>query len=162
MKKDKLKQVFENVSVIDTSSEGLAVAKVEDLVVFVKGAVPGDVINLKINRFKKSYGEGTVEKIITPSPDRVEAKCEHFGTCGGCKWQNLDYRTQLKFKQKTVYDAFKRIAGIENPKINEIIPSHENYYYRNKLDFSFSSKKWLTKEVIESGEYFEFSFAGSF
>ena len=155
MKKDKLKQIFENVEVLDTSSEGLAVAKVEDLVVFVQGAVPGDIINLKINRYKKSFAEGVVESLIKPSPNRVEANCEHFGTCGGCKWQHLDYKAQLDFKHKTVYDAFKRIGGIEQPLVEKIIPSGEKYYYRNKLDFSFSSKKWLTKQVIESGEYFD-------
>ena len=155
MKKDKLKKIFENVEVIDTSSEGLAVAKVEDLVVFVQGAVPGDLIDLKITRFKKSFAEGVIERLVVPSPDRVGARCEHFGICGGCKWQHLNYSAQLKFKQKVVYDAFKRIGGIENPVINAIIPSEENYYYRNKLDFTFSSKRWLTKEVIESGEYFD-------
>ena len=155
MKKDKIKKIAENVSIVDTSSEGMAVGKVDDLVVFVKGAVPGDVVDVRIQHYKKSFAEGTVEKIVSPSPDRIEPVCSHFGTCGGCKWQSLSYSAQLKYKQKTVSDALQRIAGINDLPINEILPSEENYYYRNKLDFAFSSKKWLTKEMIESGEFFD-------
>ena len=97
---------------------------------------------------------GTMEKLEVPSPDRISPVCSHFGTCGGCKWQNLSYAAQLRFKEKHVKDALERIGKIELPEIMPILGSDADLYYRNKLDFSFSSKKWLTRAQIESGETF--------
>lgn len=132
----------------------MAVGKHEDLVVFVKGAVPGDIVDVTVKKIKKNFAEGVLLNLIKASPHRVSSVCEHFGTCGGCKWQHLDYEAQLKFKQKYVYDALTRLAKIENPIISPIIASDKKYKYRNKLDFTFSSKKWLTQDVIDSGEIF--------
>ena len=154
MKVKRPNKIVEGVTIIDTSSEGLAVARVEDMVVFVEGAVPGDVCTIQIYRIKKKFGEAKVVKLEKPSPDRIEPVCQHFGTCGGCKWQHLDYKTQLSFKQKHVVDSLKRLAKIEFPEPMPILGSAKQYEYRNKLEFTASSKRWLTAEQIKSGEDF--------
>jgi 23S rRNA (uracil1939-C5)-methyltransferase len=147
----KIKKNFElqGLEVVDTSTEGKAIARHENLVVFIEGAVPGDVVDVMVHRKKNSYAEAKVVRIIKPSPNRVEPRCEHFGTCGGCKWQNLDYNTQLYFKQKYVTDAFTRIGKLTYPELTPILGNKEAYFYRNKLEFSFSNKKWLTTEQIK-------------
>jgi 23S rRNA (uracil1939-C5)-methyltransferase len=144
--------VIENLEVVDISSEGKAVAKHEGLVVFIDGAVPGDVVDVMVHRKKSSFAEGKVHALKTPSPERVQPRCEHFGTCGGCKWQNFSYKKQLEFKQKYVYDAFTRIGKLNFTQINPIFGNASEYFYRNKLEFSFSNKKWLTTEELANKE----------
>jgi 23S rRNA (uracil1939-C5)-methyltransferase len=148
-------KVIEGVNVIDTSSEGLAVARIEDMVVFIEGAVPGDICTIQIHTQKRKFAMANLVKIEKPSTLRVKNKCVHFGVCGGCKWQNLSYESQLQFKFKSVKDALERVGKLDLPEMLPILGSEENYYYRNKLDFSFSNKRWLTREQIQSGETFE-------
>ncbi|MBA2610617.1 MAG: 23S rRNA (uracil(1939)-C(5))-methyltransferase RlmD [Bacteroidetes bacterium] len=155
MSKIKKNFILENLEVIDISTEGKAIAKQDGLVVFIEGAVPGDVVDVMVHRKKNNLAEGKVDKIIKLSELRVDPKCEHFGTCGGCKWQNLSYKSQLEFKQKYVYDAFTRIGKLTFPEIMPILGNANEYYYRNKLEFGFSNKKWLTNEQIASKEEVE-------
>jgi 23S rRNA (uracil1939-C5)-methyltransferase len=155
MKIKRPNKIVEGVQIIDTSSEGLAVARVDDLVVFVEGAVPGDVCTINIYRIKKKFGEAKVLKLEQPSPDRIQPECKHFGVCGGCKWQHLSYSAQLRFKQKTVFDALTRLAKVEFPEMMPILASANEYRYRNKLEFTFSAKKWLTEAEIKSGKDFD-------
>ena len=154
MKTKRSNKIVEGVKIIDTSSEGLAVARIDEMVVFVEGAVPGDVCTIEIYRIKKKFGEAKLIKIEQPSQYRIQAACEHFGTCGGCKWQHMDYKAQLTFKQKHVFDALTRIAKVEFPEMPPILGGEAIYNYRNKLEFTFSSKKWLTVAEIESGQEF--------
>ncbi len=149
----KIKKNFElqGLEIVDTSTDGKAIAKHENLVVFIEGAVPGDVVDVMVHRKKNSYAEAKVIRIVTPSKDRIEPKCEHFGTCGGCKWQSLSYATQLYYKQKYVTDAFTRIGKLTYSDVTPILANKEPYFYRNKLEFSFSNKKWLTNEEIKNG-----------
>ena len=150
----KILPVLENVSVMDASSDGQSVARLEEYVVFIKGAVPGDVVDVQITRKKSKYREGKAIHVHTFSEKRTEPVCLHFGTCGGCKWQNMDYKWQLFYKQKQVSDALTRLAKIELPEIQQIIPSGKTYQYRNKLEYTFSNKKWLTQEEITSDAQF--------
>ena len=155
MGKIKKNFLIENLEVLDISTEGKAIAKHEGLVVFIEGAVPGDVVDVMVHRKKNSFAEGKVHAFRNYSKDRVSPVCAHFGTCGGCKWQNLNYETQLKFKQKYVYDAFTRIGKFEFPELLPIVPNELPYFYRNKLEFSCSNKKWLTLEQIQAEEAIE-------
>lgn len=148
MTKIKKNFLLENLEVIDISTEGKAIAKHEGLVVFIAGAVPGDVVDVMVHRKKNSFAEGKVHAIKTPSPHRVQPICEHFGTCGGCKWQDFAYVKQLEFKQKYVYDAFTRIGKLTFPEMLPILGNATEYFYRNKLEFSFSNKRWLSVEEI--------------
>lgn len=136
-------KLFENVSIIDIAEEGKGVGKAEDFVLFVDKAVPGDIADIEIYRKKKNFGEGKITNLKHPSEYRTEPFCEHFGTCGGCKWQHMDYAPQLKFKQKTVADALSRLGKIDVTGILPIIGSPVDKYYRNKLEFTFSNKRWL-------------------
>jgi len=146
------KNIFvENAEIVDISSEGKSVAKVDGMVIFIEGGVPGDFADVMITRKKNNYAEGHIVNLKSPSPNRLESKCEHFGHCGGCKWQNMNYSTQLFFKQKTVADALTRIGKLDISSMKPIVANQENYFYRNKLEFSFSDKKWLTNEEIKSG-----------
>lgn len=154
-RKKKELPLIENVEIIDVAAEGKAIAKVDDLVVFIPYVVPGDVIDLQITRKKNKYAEGKPVRFISYSPNRTEAFCEHFGICGGCKWQVLPYAEQLKYKQKQVEDNLTRIGKIELPDIHHILGSEKTQFYRNKLEFTFSNKKWLTLEQINSGESFD-------
>ena len=149
MTKIKKNFVLENLEVVDISTEGKAIAKHEGLVVFIDGAVPGDIVDVMVHRKKNSFAEGKVDKFILLSPQRTQPVCKHFGTCGGCKWQNLAYSSQLNFKQKYVYDAFTRIGKLNFGEILPIIANKEQYFYRNKLEFSFSNKKWLTNQEMQ-------------
>ncbi len=144
--------VVNDVEVIDTSAEGKAVAKHEGLVIFCEGGVPGDIVDINIHRKKNKLAEGKVVAVKKTSEYRVKPQCIHFGTCGGCKWQNMSYEAQLKFKQKFVSDALIRIGKLEIPEIEPIFANKEAYFYRNKLEFSFSNKKWLTEQQIKSEE----------
>ncbi len=152
MTKIKKNFVLEKLEVVDISTEGKAIAKHEGLVVFIEGAVPGDIVDVMVHRKKNSFAEGRVHQFIKYSDRRVNPSCQHFGTCGGCKWQNMAYSSQLEFKQKYVYDAFTRIGKLTFPEMNPILGNAKEYYYRNKLEFSFSHKKWLTPEQMASGE----------
>jgi 23S rRNA (uracil1939-C5)-methyltransferase len=152
MTKIKKNFTLENLEVIDISTEGKAIAKHDGLVVFIEGAVPGDVVDVMVHRKKNNFAEAKVLKITTFSDKRVTPICEYFGTCGGCKWQNLAYDTQLAFKQKYVYDAFTRIGKLAFNEILPIVGNKKDYFYRNKLEFSFSNKKWLTQEQISSND----------
>lgn len=155
MKKEKKKlPVLEQVHVIDAGTEGQSIGRVDDVVVFIKDAVPGDVVDVQLTRKKNKYREGFALKIHSESDKRTLPVCAHFGVCGGCKWQNMEYKWQLFYKQKQVSDALTRLAKIDLPEIQPIFPSKEQYYYRNKLEFTFSNKKWLTNEQIASGDDF--------
>lgn len=154
-RKKKELPLIENIEIVDVAAEGKAIAKVDDLVVFIPYVVPGDVIDLQITRKKNKYAEGKPVRFISYSPNRTEAFCEHFGICGGCKWQVLPYAEQLKYKQKQVEDNLTRIGKIELPDIHHILGSEKTQFYRNKLEFTFSNKKWLTLEQINSGESFD-------
>ncbi|HEX8515942.1 MAG TPA: 23S rRNA (uracil(1939)-C(5))-methyltransferase RlmD [Bacteroidia bacterium] len=140
--------VLENISVTDASSDGQSIARTDEYVIFIKGAVPGDVVDLQITRKKSKYREANTIAVKHASEKRTEPVCKHFGTCGGCKWQNMSYEWQLFYKQKQVTDALTRLARIELPEIQQILPSNKVYFYRNKLEFTFSNKKWLTLEQI--------------
>ncbi|MBK5719367.1 23S rRNA (uracil(1939)-C(5))-methyltransferase RlmD [Dysgonomonas sp. Marseille-P4677] len=153
-RKKKEHPLIENVQIVDIAAEGKAIAKIDDLVVFIPYVVPGDIVDLQITRKKNKYAEGKPVRFISYSPNRVEAFCEHFGICGGCKWQILPYVEQLKFKQKQVTDNLTRIGKVELPEIQPILGSDKTEFYRNKLEFTFSNKKWLTLEQLRSGESF--------
>ena len=150
-KQNRRKPLFlENIEIIDTANKGKSVAKYDSRVIFVQGGVPGDICDITVFKRRKKFWEARIEKIHTLSVRRAEPKCEHFGTCGGCKWQNMNYTSQLEFKQNEVLNNLKRIGGIELPKHEEIIGSENKYFYRNKMEFTFSNKRWLTLEEIQS------------
>lgn len=136
-------QIIENVEITDAGSEGKAIAKVNDMVIFVPFVVPGDIADLRIIKKKKNFAEAKAIKIHKYSDKRVEARCEHFGICGGCKWQGMNYNDQLFYKQKQVEDNLQRIGKIDISTIKPIIASENIFYYRNKLEYTFSSKRWL-------------------
>lgn len=135
--------VLENVRIEAVAAEGKALARVDGTVLFVQFAVPGDIVDVKVTKKKKNYMEGYILRIVTPSPDRLEPFCSHFGVCGGCKWQPLPYNLQLEAKQQQVYDQLVRIGHLEVPQIQPIVPSDKTTYYRNKLEFTFSSRRWI-------------------
>jgi len=137
------KRFFENVTIIDIAEEGKGVGKADDFVLFVDKAVPGDIADVAVYRSKKNFCEGNITELKHPSEYRTQPFCEHFGTCGGCKWQHMTYDAQLKFKQKSVTDALTRIAKIDVSGTLPIIPSPADKYYRNKLEYTFSNKRWL-------------------
>ena len=149
MKKRRQNKVKENVMLLDIAAEGRCVARIEDKVYFVSGGVPGDRVDILVEKDKKTYAEARVYRLIEPSSDRIEAFCKHFGTCGGCKWQNLSYEKQLELKTKQVKDAFERIGKIKEGVWHPIIPSEQTTFYRNKLEFTFSDHRWLeNKDLI--------------
>jgi 23S rRNA (uracil1939-C5)-methyltransferase len=138
---------------------GAAVARAERAVVFVPFAVPGDRIRATIIKAKRKYLEAVVDEILRPSPDRVEPRCKYFGTCGGCSWQNIRYERQLDLKRDQVATLLERIGGIKSVRLMSTLPSPSPYYYRNKMEFSFGSNRWLTREEIASGQKLEKHFA---
>ena len=140
---------MEQVTITDVAAEGKALARVNDMVVFVPYVVPGDVVDLQVKRKKHSYAEAVAVKFHAYSPLRSEPFCKHFGICGGCKWQCLNYEEQLRYKQKQVTDNLTRIGKIELPEISPILGSEQTREYRNKLEFTFSNKRWLTQEEVE-------------
>lgn len=131
------------LSIIDIAEEGKGVGKADELVIFVDKAVPGDVVDIRVVKKKKNFAEAIIENLVTPSDLRQEPFCSHFGTCGGCKWQHMDYAAQLRFKQKNVEAALQRLAKIDTSSMEPILGSTENKYYRNKLEYTFSNKRWL-------------------
>lgn len=148
MVKNRKHPLLERILIEDIAAEGKALARVNNKVVFVTFAVPGDIVDIQIVRKRKSYMEGYITKYHEYSTLRVEPFCEHFGMCGGCKWQNLPYSEQLNFKQRQVFDQLKRIGKINIEEINPIIGSKNTTYYRNKLEFTFCRSRWLTNEEI--------------
>jgi 23S rRNA (uracil1939-C5)-methyltransferase len=146
--------LLEKVTITDIGAEGNALARVDNLVVFVPMLIPGDVVDIKVIKKRKKYLEGRVTRFYEYSPDRIEPRCRHFGVCGGCKWQHLPYNLQLQFKEKQVKDNLTRIAKTELPEVNPIKGSPEIFMYRNKLEFTFSDKRWLTKEEVGSDQTF--------
>jgi len=148
--------ILEDLEVIDAGAKGKAVARAHDgRVVFINNAVPGDVVTVQTNKKRKAYYEGTAISISKYSEKRVEPVCEHFGTCGGCKWQHMGYEHQLHFKQKEVENNLSRIGHIQLPTISPILGCEQPYFYRNKMEFSFSNNKWLTLGQIQSDEIIE-------
>ncbi len=147
--------ILENVEITGLAAEGKAIAKVNDVIVFVPYVVPGDVVNLQVTRKKSSFMEARVVDFVSYSPDRVEPVCQHFGICGGCKWQMLPYGEQIRYKQQQVCDNLSRIGKVDLPPISPILGSAKTEFYRNKLEFTFSNKRWRTMEEINSGKEFE-------
>jgi len=154
-RKKKQLPLLEKVTITDVAAEGKAIAKINEMVVFVPYVAPGDVVDIQITRKKRSYAEGKVVSIHSYSPVRTEPFCEHFGVCGGCKWQHLPYEEQLKYKNKQVTDNLTRIGKIEADEYFPILGSEKTTFYRNKLEFTFSNKKWLTEAQVQSGETFD-------
>ena len=148
-RKKKELPLLEKVTITDVAAEGKAVAKVTELVIFVPYVVPGDVVDLQVKRKKNHYAEAVAVKFHEKSPLRTEPFCSHFGVCGGCKWQCLSYEEQLKYKQKQVFDNLTRIGKVELPEFRPILGSEKARFYRNKLEFTFSNKRWLTEEEVK-------------
>ena len=148
-RKKKELPLLEQITITDVAAEGKALARVNDMVVFVPYVVPGDVVDLQVKRKKHSYAEAVAVKFHEYSPLRSEPFCKHFGVCGGCKWQCLKYEEQIRYKQKQVTDNLVRIGKIELPEISPILGSEQTERYRNKLEFTFSNKRWLTQEEVD-------------
>ncbi|WP_370859627.1 23S rRNA (uracil(1939)-C(5))-methyltransferase RlmD [Phocaeicola plebeius] len=148
-RKKKELPLLEKVTITDVAAEGKAVAKVNELVIFVPYVVPGDIVDLQVKRKKNHYAEAVAVKFHEKSPLRTEPFCSHFGVCGGCKWQCLSYEEQLKYKQKQVFDNLTRIGKVELPEFRPILGSEKTRFYRNKLEFTFSNKRWLTEEEVK-------------
>ena len=144
------KKIIQNVQIIDIAEEGKGVGKAEDLVLFIEKAVPGDVVDVELYRKKKNFAEAKIVNVIKPSEYRTGPFCPHFGVCGGCKWQHLTYDAQLKFKQKSALDALERLGKVNTETAEPILQSFETRYYRNKLEFTFSNKRWLTAEDMQN------------
>ncbi len=143
---------IENIEILNTASKGKSVAKHNGRVIFVKGGVPGDICDITVFKRRKKFWEAKIEKIIKKSRYRIKPKCTHFGTCGGCKWQNMHYEAQLEFKQNQVLDNFSKIGGVTIEKFNDILGSDKIYNYRNKMEFTFSNKRWLKEDEIKNDE----------
>ena len=151
MRKKNRRQTFEQVEVIDAGAKGKSVGKAPDgRVIFLSNAVPGDVVDVMTTKKRKAYFEGVATHYHTLSPKRTAPVCEHFGVCGGCKWQNMAYEHQLSFKQREVENNLKRIGHLELPETTPILGSKKQYFYRNKMEFSFSNSRWLTQKEINS------------
>ncbi len=142
----KKNKVFHQVGIEKIAAQGKATARVDGMIVFVKNALPGDVVDIKITKARKNYLEAIATKFHKYSTLRIEPRCSHFGICGGCRWQNLDYQYQLQYKQQEVLEAFEHIAGVSPRQIRPILPSEDIYFYRNKLEFTFSVHRWLTDQ----------------
>lgn len=153
-RKKKELPLLNGVEILDVAAEGNSIARVDDMVVFIPFGAPGDIADVKIDRKKKNYAEGHIEKLTTPSAVRVEPRCEHFTVCGGCRWQHLPYDFQLKCKRQQVVDALERIAKIPYPEVKPALGSENIWEYRNKMEYTFSNKKWLTFDQLRSGEEF--------
>lgn len=153
MSKRRRNLILENIKLTSAGAKGVAVGKTEEgKTVLVSGAVPGDVVNARVKKAKSKYFEAETVEILERSPYRVEPKCIHFGVCGGCKWQNLSYEKQLDFKESEVLNNIRRIGGIDGFETLPILGSDEQYFYRNKMEFSFSDSRWLTLDEVNSSE----------
>jgi 23S rRNA (uracil1939-C5)-methyltransferase len=146
--------IISNLEIIDVAAEGKAIGRIDGMVVFVPFVAPGDVVDVQVTRKRSSYMEALPLSFQKKSDSRVNPVCIHFGMCGGCKWQHLSYQKQLEFKQKQVEDQLVRIGKLNVPAISPILPSQNQLFYRNKLEFTFSANRWLTSEEIESGNDF--------
>ncbi|MAY82541.1 MAG: 23S rRNA (uracil(1939)-C(5))-methyltransferase RlmD [Flavobacteriales bacterium] len=155
MPRRRKKKIYEEVEILETAAEGKSLAKIEEQVLFVPQTVPGDVVDVQVTKKRRRYMEGRVIKFHKYSDKRIEPFCEHFGVCGGCKWQFLSYEDQLENKARWVKDSLERLAKLENPNIKPILGAPETQFYRNKLEFTFSNSEWLTQEQIESDKEFE-------
>ncbi len=163
MKKIRTRQIFENVLVIDAAAKGKSIAKSPDgRVIFLSNAVPGDLVDVEVFKKRKAYYEGKAIQFHSLSEKRTDPVCKHFGVCGGCKWQNMKYEEQLNFKQKEVVNHLKRIGHVEIQEILPIKACEETYFYRNKMEFSFSDARWLTPEEIAKGGEIDSKFACGF
>ena len=149
MKKKNL-PVYENIEITGVAAEGKALVRINDIVTFVPNCVPGDIVDLQVTKKKHSFMEAKVLRVVKPSAVRCEARCKHFGVCGGCKWQILPYEEQLKYKQQQIVDNLTRIGKVELPEISPILGSKHIYEYRNKLEFTCADRKWFPWEVIEA------------
>lgn len=147
----KYKEIIEGVQLLDAVSEGKTIVRHNNFVIFVEGGVPGDVADIQIYRTKKTFAEAKIVNLLKASEHRTIPVCEHFGVCGGCKWQHMSYSQQLHYKQKQVEDVLQRIGKVELPPVLPIMGSEKTTAYRNRLDFTFSNRRWLTKEEIEKG-----------
>ncbi len=151
MRKKKENIILEGIEIETVAAEGKAIAHVDGKVLFVPHCVPGDVVNVRVTKKKKGFMEGVVKNMVTPSPLRLEPFCEHYGVCGGCKWQPLPYHLQLEFKNQQVIDQLTRIGKLDLPEVLPILGSEKTKYYRNKLEYTFSNKRWiLEKEEAEN------------
>jgi len=148
----KERKIIENITIIDIAEEGKGVGKTDELVVFVEKAIPGDVVDVEVYRKKKNFAEAKIIRLIKPSEYRTQPFCEHFGVCGGCKWQHMLYDAQLIYKQKSVTDALQRLAKVELTGMVPILPSKYTSYYRNKLEYTFSNKRWLNDDEIRTDD----------
>ncbi len=146
MSKKKEPFILENVLIESVAAEGKAIAHIDGMVLFVEFAVPGDVVDVKVFKKKKNYMEGYTVRTVTPSPDRLKPFCPHFGFCGGCRWQPLPYAMQLEAKGRQVYDQLVRLGHLDVPEIRPTLPSPQTEYYRNKLEFTASYRRWIYKE----------------
>lgn len=146
--------ILSNIEITDVAAEGNSIAKVDGLVVFIPYGAPGDIADVKLDRKKHSYAEGHIERMIQPSDVRVDPVCEHFGVCGGCRWQHLPYSFQLEAKRHQVVDALDRIAKVAHPEVAPALGSEDIFCYRNKMEYTFSNRSWLTFEQMQSGEEF--------
>lgn len=152
MKKNK---ILQNIRLFAAGAKGVAIGKTEEgKTVLVTGAIPGDLVNVRVKKSKSKYVEGDVAELLEPSEDRVEPKCIHFGVCGGCKWQSMSYDKQLFFKQDEVVNNIKRIGGVDSFELMPILGAKQQYFYRNKMEFSFSDSRWLTQDEIDSASDF--------
>lgn len=153
-RKRKALPLIENLLITDVAAEGNALGRDGEMVVFVPFAAPGDVVDVQIEKKRKSYAVGRLARLVTPGDVRVAPRCEHFTVCGGCRWQHLPYDFQLRCKRQQVVDALERIAKVELPEIPAALGSENIWEYRNKMEYTFSNKLWLTREQLESGEEF--------
>ena len=147
--------VVEGVEITGVAAEGKSIARINDMVVFIPYGAPGDLVNIKLDKKKRSYAEAHIVDMVKPSDRRELPKCEHFGVCGGCKWQHIPYKDQLRYKRDQVVDALTRIAKVDIPEVNKTLGSQETFFYRNKLEYTFSNKCWITFEDLRSGKEIE-------
>lgn len=154
-RKRKSYPVLQDVEITAVAAEGNALARVDDMVVFVPYGAPGDIVDIQLGKKRKSYAEGRIVRMVKPGDCRIEPRCSHFGTCGGCRWQHLPYEVQLQCKQQQVTDALTRIAKVELPEIMPIKGSANIWEYRNKMEYTFSNRRWLTTEQMASGQVFD-------
>ncbi|MEO8772482.1 MAG: 23S rRNA (uracil(1939)-C(5))-methyltransferase RlmD [Ferruginibacter sp.] len=155
MKRKKERIQLENIVVTDYAAEGKAIARHEGKVIFISGAVPGDTVDIILTKNKKDWAEARTTRVVTPAPDRLDPFCRHFGICGGCKWQMLPYEKQLLYKQQEAEQNLRRIGKVELPEIMPIIGSDDTIHYRNKLEFTFSNKRYLTNDEMVSPNFSE-------
>ena len=145
----KRKPLFEEVEILDVAAEGKALAKIDEKILFVQNAVPGDIVDVQVNKKRKNFYEGYVTQYHKLSDIRIEPFCSHFGKCGGCKWQALPYSEQLKYKQREIENNLQRIGKVELPEISTIIASKKDQYYRNKLEYTFSNNRWVEEHEMD-------------